>query len=230
MHLSDPRQMWMKLKNLFESQTTNRRLTLKNQFYSLRMTEKQSMEEHLRSVNSIVNQLANIGVLLPDEDLVDRVLMSLPSSWTFMRQLINARENPITYSGLEALLLQEDAMKTRIEAQEEVEEAMAVSQESRVGRGKGRSGRDQGRGVRGTPSRGSSKSMGGSSKSTGSPSSADSGSRRRFCVSPRRLGVSRRQLIFSCWTLSLSSQHSIVPTLYRYTNSQLKLKLKFLLP
>jgi len=181
------------------------------------------MEEHLRSINSIVNQLPNIGVLLPDEDLVDRVLMSLPSNWMFMQQLINARENPITYSGLEALLLQEDAMKTRIEAQEEVEEAMAVSQESRVGRGKGRSGRDHGRGVRGTPS-------GGSSKSTGGPSSADSGSRRRFCVSPRRLGVSRRQLVFSCWTLSLSSQHSIVPTLYRYTNSQLKLKLKFLLP
>lgn len=42
------------------------------------MIERQSMEGHLRDVNFIVHELANIGVLLIDEDVVDRVLISLP--------------------------------------------------------------------------------------------------------------------------------------------------------
>ena len=104
-------------------------------------------------------------MLLPDEDLVDRVLMSLPSSWTFMRQLINARENPITYSGLEDLLLQEDAMETRINAQEEIEEAMAISQSFRIGHGKGRGDREHGRGARETPTSTAAKSATGGSRS-----------------------------------------------------------------
>lgn len=64
------------------------------------MTKRQPMEEHLQSVNFIVNQVANIGVLLSNEDVVDRVLMNLPHSWIFMGQLVNARENTILYTAL----------------------------------------------------------------------------------------------------------------------------------
>jgi hypothetical protein len=58
----------------------NRRLTLKSQLYNLKMTEKMNIEEHLRSVSTITGALANIGVIVPDNELVDRVLTSLLSS------------------------------------------------------------------------------------------------------------------------------------------------------
>jgi hypothetical protein len=59
----------------------NRRLTLKSQLYSLKMTKKMTIEEHLWNVSTFTGQIANIGIAIPNEELVDRVLTSLPSSW-----------------------------------------------------------------------------------------------------------------------------------------------------
>jgi hypothetical protein len=49
------------------------------------MTEKMTIEEHLRNVSSLTSQLANIGITILDEELVDQVLTSLPSSWDTFR-------------------------------------------------------------------------------------------------------------------------------------------------
>jgi hypothetical protein len=55
----------------------NKHLSLKSQFYSLKMTKKISIEEHLRHVSTLTGQLANIGITIPDDELVDRVFTSL---------------------------------------------------------------------------------------------------------------------------------------------------------
>jgi hypothetical protein len=78
----------------------NRRLSIKSQLYSLRMSEKMSIEDLLQTVNDLTSQLTNIGVVVPDEELVDRVLTSLPSSWDVLRQLATQREHPITFAKL----------------------------------------------------------------------------------------------------------------------------------
>jgi hypothetical protein len=44
------------------------------------MTDKMSIEEYLMSIGSITAQLANIGVIIPDDELVDCTLTSLPPS------------------------------------------------------------------------------------------------------------------------------------------------------
>lgn len=148
MHLSEPREMWIKLRDLYESKSTNRRLTLKSQLYSLQMSDKMSIDEHLRNVSSLIGQLANINVLVPDDELVDRVLTSLPSNWSIFRQLVSARENPISFSELESLLLQEDGIRSRLKNREEVEEALSANEINYVGRKEkgGRSNRGRGRG------------------------------------------------------------------------------------
>jgi hypothetical protein len=53
MHIDDPRKTWIKLINLYQSNSMNRHLSLKSQLYSLKMTDKMSIEEHLRNVSSL---------------------------------------------------------------------------------------------------------------------------------------------------------------------------------
>jgi hypothetical protein len=125
LNISDPRTAWLKLRELYESKSMNRRLSLKSELYSLKMSEKTSIEEHLKAVSILVGQLANIGIAVPDEELVDCVLTSLPSSWKIFRTMTSNRENPISYSELENLMLHKASVRTR--EQEQDEEAFFVS-------------------------------------------------------------------------------------------------------
>jgi hypothetical protein len=114
------------------------------------MTNRMSVEEHLRNVSTIVGQLANLGIIVPDEELVDRVLTSLSTSWLIFRQMITNREHVVSFTELENLLIQEDGLCTRARDLEGSEEAMFVSRyHQRSGRSsfaRGDCGRHQPRG------------------------------------------------------------------------------------
>jgi hypothetical protein len=56
-------------------------------------------------VSSLIAQLANIGIIVLDEELVDRVLTNLPSNWTIFRQMICGKECPLSFIELESLLI-----------------------------------------------------------------------------------------------------------------------------
>ena len=127
MNLADPRLVWIKLRDLFESKSMNRRMSLKSQLYSLKMSDKTTVEKHLRIVSALIAQLANIGTLVPDEELVDRVLISLPSSWNIFRQMICGRERPLSFLELESLLIQEDGVRSRSREQDD-DEALLLQQ------------------------------------------------------------------------------------------------------
>jgi hypothetical protein len=92
------------------------------------MTKKMTIEEHLWNVSTFTGQIANIGIAIPNEELVDRVLTSLPSSWDTLRQMISGREHPLTYGNLESMLLQEDSIRQRSREEDDTEEAMLIQQ------------------------------------------------------------------------------------------------------
>lgn len=60
--------------------SSSRRLSLKEQFYSLRLAEGKAISDHLQEINLLVTQLAHLGITIPNEDLVDTTLNSLPKS------------------------------------------------------------------------------------------------------------------------------------------------------
>jgi hypothetical protein len=92
MSVRDPRLVWVKLRDLYQPKSMNRQLILKQQLYSLKMTHKTTIDEYLRTINTLTSELANIGVVIPDEELVDRVLTSLPSNWNVFKQMVYGRE------------------------------------------------------------------------------------------------------------------------------------------
>jgi hypothetical protein len=127
--MSNPRIVWIKIRDLYESKSMNRRLILKSQLYTLKMTDKMSIEEHLMSIGSIMAQLTNIRVVILDDELVDRALTSLLPSWDIFWQMVSGRENPPSFSELEMLLIQEDGVRTRKRDTDD-EEAMALQYEA----------------------------------------------------------------------------------------------------
>jgi hypothetical protein len=130
MHITDPRLIWIKLRDLYESKSMNKRLSLNSDLYTIKMTEKMFLEEHLMKVNNIVCQLANIGVAVLDEELVDRGLTSLPNSWDIFRQLVSTQEHPLSFADLESMLLHEDFMRARSRERDHEEEAMNLQHEA----------------------------------------------------------------------------------------------------
>jgi hypothetical protein len=91
------------------------------------MTNRMSVGEHLRNVNTIVGQLANMGIVVPYEELLDLVFKSLLASWFIFRQMITNRENFVYFAKLENLMIQEDGLRTRALELEGSEEPMFAS-------------------------------------------------------------------------------------------------------
>jgi hypothetical protein len=78
----------------------------------------------------LTGQPANIGIAIPDDELVDRVLTNLPASWNTLRQMISGRERPPTYDELKDLLILEDGIHSMHRECDDKEEAMFTHQES----------------------------------------------------------------------------------------------------
>lgn len=118
MHLTDPLQIWNTLKKMYDVQSPSRRLALKERFYSLRMTEGKTVDSHLQDTNSIISQLASLGVVIEDEDLVDQMLASLPRSWATFKAIQKGRDRSPSYSELQGLMLHEESSQILDRSQE----------------------------------------------------------------------------------------------------------------
>ena len=128
-HLTNPQAIWLRLRSMCDVRSSSRRLALKEQFYSLKLAEGKGIADHLQEINLLVTQLANLGIAILDEDLVDLTLNSLPKSWSTFRQIQKGRERTPLFSELEGLLLQEELGRTLERRRDEAEEVNFVRTE-----------------------------------------------------------------------------------------------------
>lgn len=101
--------------------SSSRRLSLQEQFYSLRIAEGNSIENHLQQINLLVTQLAHLGITTFDEELVGLTSQSLPKTWSMFRQIQKDKGHLPTFPELEGLLLHEELSRT-LDSQHDVEE------------------------------------------------------------------------------------------------------------
>jgi hypothetical protein len=101
LRLLDPRAIWIHLQSLYESGSTSKKLLLKQKLYNLRCSEKLPIIDHLKFIDTLIGQMANIDVIIPDSELVMIKLTSLPSSWKVFFQMIVGRENLPSFAELE---------------------------------------------------------------------------------------------------------------------------------
>ena len=73
--------MFQELKLIFQENAWIERHEVSNKFYSCKMEENSSVSEHILKMSGYHNHLTQLGVNLPIDSVLDRVLQSLPPSY-----------------------------------------------------------------------------------------------------------------------------------------------------
>ena len=75
--------MFQELKLIFQANVRVERYEVSNKFYSCKMEENSFVSEHILKISGYHNHLTQLGVDLPVDSVIDRVLQSLvlDSTW-----------------------------------------------------------------------------------------------------------------------------------------------------
>ena len=73
-------EMFQELKLIFQANARVERYEVSNKLYSCKMEENSSISEHILRMSGYHNHLTQLGVNLPDDSLIDRVLQPLPQA------------------------------------------------------------------------------------------------------------------------------------------------------
>ena len=74
-------EMFQELKMVFQAHDRVERYEVPDKFYSCKMEENGSVSEHILKMSGLHNRLSQLGVNLPDDAVIDRILQSLPPSY-----------------------------------------------------------------------------------------------------------------------------------------------------
>ena len=74
-------EMFQELKLIFQANARVERYEVSNKFFSCKMEENSSVSEHRLKMSGYHNHLTQLGIDLPVESVIDRVLQSLPPSY-----------------------------------------------------------------------------------------------------------------------------------------------------
>jgi hypothetical protein len=89
--LQTTRQMYEALNILYESKEISQNLTLRNQLRNMKMDNSESITSYLMRVSQIRDQLADIGDVISDKELVTTTRNGFPTFWTPFVQGVCAR-------------------------------------------------------------------------------------------------------------------------------------------
>ena len=67
---------------VFQAHARVERYEVSDKFYSRKMEENGSVSEHILKMSGLHNRLSQLGVNLLDDAVIDRLLQSLPPSYT----------------------------------------------------------------------------------------------------------------------------------------------------
>ena len=74
-------EMFEELKMVFQAHAQVERYEVSDKFFSCKMEENSSVSEHILRMSGLHNRLSQLGVNLPDDAVVDKILQSLPPSY-----------------------------------------------------------------------------------------------------------------------------------------------------
>ena len=74
-------EMFEELKMVFQAHARVERYEVSDNFFRCKMEENSSVSEHILKMSGLHNRLTQLGVNLPDDAVIDRILQSLPPSY-----------------------------------------------------------------------------------------------------------------------------------------------------
>jgi hypothetical protein len=109
-----PKQIWDKLKQRFERDTIASKLFLKQKYFSMKMKDDDSIEEHLRRMKEITDQLAAIRAPIPEEEQIVAILLSLPRNYNTIVTALTAKGDDLQLSQVQQALINEEEKRLQI--------------------------------------------------------------------------------------------------------------------
>eukprot|EP00794_Sanderia_malayensis_P004207 gene4207-4768_t len=89
----DPVVVWNKLAAQFQKKTWANELALRRKLYSLRLKESQSVQQHIKEMTEVFEELSIVGDPIEEEDRVVHLLASLPPSFNVLVTALEASED-----------------------------------------------------------------------------------------------------------------------------------------
>ena len=110
----DPVEVWDKLSNQFQKKTWANKLALRRKLHGLRLRDQEPVQEHIKAMVEVFDELAVIGEAIDEEDRVVQILASLPDSYGMLVTALEANaEVPKLELVTERLLNEERKMKEK---------------------------------------------------------------------------------------------------------------------
>ena len=112
----DPQAVWRRLEEQFQRKTWSNKLQLRRKLYGLKLKEGGSVNEHIKAMSEIFEELAVIGDAISEEDRVVHLLASLPDSYNVLVTALEAQSENVPRWSLvtERLLHQESKLKDKV--------------------------------------------------------------------------------------------------------------------
>ena len=82
-----------KLQNQFQTKTWANKLALRHRLHSLQLKDGESVQDHIKAMTELFNELAVVGDAIEEEDRVVYLLASLPDSFNTLVTALEARED-----------------------------------------------------------------------------------------------------------------------------------------
>ena len=121
---TDPVVVWRALADQFQRKTWANKLELKRKLFSLRLAEGGSVQQHIKFMSEICDELSAIGETISEEDRVVYLLASLPESYSVLVTALEANTDVPSLAIVREKLLHEE---TKMKGKPSQEEALAVS-------------------------------------------------------------------------------------------------------
>ena len=110
----DPVVVWDKLAAQFQKKTWANKLALRRKLYSLRLKESQSVQQHIKEMTEVFEELSIVGDPIKEENRVVHFLASLPPSFDVLVTALEASEDvPKMEMVTERLLREEIKLKEK---------------------------------------------------------------------------------------------------------------------
>ena len=133
--------MFQELKLIFQANARIERYEVSNKFYSYKVEENSSVSEHILRMSGLHNRLSQLGVNLPDDTVIDRILQSLPPSYKSFVMNFNMQGMEKTIPELFAMLKSAE-VEVKKEHQVLMVNKTLVSRKARVRRTSRRTARE----------------------------------------------------------------------------------------
>ena len=123
----DPVAVWQKFQNQFQKKMWANKLALQRRLHSLQLKDGESVQDHMKAMTELFNELAIMGDIIEEEDQVIYLLASLPDSFNTLVTALEANEDvPKMEVVMERLLHTERKQKEKLSLDSSEELAMTT--------------------------------------------------------------------------------------------------------